>query len=149
MKKTRTTLALALVLLLTMVFAGCGANSKSAMAYDDTAAAAEAPAASNSYSYDYEAATEDAIAEYDAERGGSANAAQQQKLIQTIYTDLTVDDPSAALDEVVRYAQSTGGYLLSSNNYYDSEDNSGSADVAVRIPSGESTQFLDYLATLG
>ena len=67
MKKTRTTLALVLVLVLTLVFAGCGAANKSAMAYDaaDTAAAAE-PADS----YSYEAVTEDAIADYDEERGG-------------------------------------------------------------------------------
>ena len=115
MKKTRTTLALALVLVLTLVFAGCGAANKSAMAYDtaDTAAAEE-PAANDSYSY--QAVTEDAIADYDEERGGSANAAQEQKLIQNIYTDMTVEDPSAALAEIVRYARETGGYLLSSND---------------------------------
>ena len=130
MKKTRTTLALVLVLVLTLVFAGCGAANKSAMAYDydtaDTAAAAE-PADS----YKYEAVTEDAIAGYDEERGGSANAAQEQKLIQNIYTDMTVEDPSAALAEIVRYARETGGYLLSSNDYYDKEANTGGAYVTV------------------
>ena len=148
MKKTRTTLALVLVLVLTLVFAGCGAASKSAMAYDtaDTAAAAE-PAANAQYSY--EAVTEDAIADYDEERGGSANAAQEQKLIQNIYTDMTVEDPSAALAEIVRYARETGGYLLSSNDYYDKENNTGGAYVTVRVPSGESAQFCEYLAELG
>ena len=146
MKKTRTTLALALVLVLTLVFAGCGAANKSAMAYDaaDTAAAAE-PADS----YSYEAVTEDAIADYDEERGGSANAAQEQKLIQNIYTDMTVENPSAALAEIVRYARETGGYLLSSNDYYDKENNTGGAYVTVRVPSGESAQFCEYLAELG
>ena len=137
-----------LVLVLTLVFAGCGAASKSAMAYDTPAdAAAEEPAANAQYSY--EAVTEDAIAGYDEERGGSANAAQEQKLIQNIYTDMTVEDPSAALAEIVRYARETGGYLLSSNDYYDKENNTGGAYVTVRVPSGESAQFCEYLAELG
>ena len=148
MKKTRTTLALALVLVLTLVFAGCGAANKSAMAYDTPAYAAAAESTKTD-SYSYEAVTEDAIADYDEERGGSANAAQEQKLIQNIYTDMTVEDPSAALAEIVRYARETGGYLLSSNDYYDKENNTGGAYVTVRVPSGESAQFCEYLAELG
>ena len=148
MKKTRTTLALALVLVLTLVFAGCGAANKSAMAYD-TPADATAAESVKSDSYSYGAVTEDAIADYDEERGGSANAAQEQKLIQNIYTDMTVEDPSAALAEIVRYARETGGYLLSSNDYYDKENNTGGAYVTVRVPSGESAQFCEYLAELG
>lgn len=150
----RNTWGLLLVLLITVsTFFGCGAAKSEA--YD--VAAAEAPMAepemaNGAYAYDgeYEMVTEESVADYVAAAGGSTSVSgQTQKLIQNIYIDMIVTHPGEAMDQIAKYAQSTGGYLLSSENYYDEEDNTGGAYLCVRIPTGTSDQFKEYLGQMG
>lgn len=161
MKKTTKRISLA-VLMLAVLFgavaqAGCGAKSM------NMESAMEMNTSSNGMSYAsddvyYEDA---AVEEAEQEKGevmpevqtegGAANenAGQTQKLILNIYIDMTVENPSAAMDAIIDYAASAGGYLLNSEDYYDEESNSGGARLTVRIPTGASAKMEEYLQSLG
>ncbi len=162
MKKTAKRIWLSVLMLAVLigsfVQAGCGAKSE-AMAMDSvgmtTSSNGMSYMADDMY-YEEEVMVEESAAEAPMMEegqmvGGSANetAGQTQKLILNIYINMTVENPSTAMGEIIAYAQNAGGYLLSSEDYYNAENNTGGAWVTVRVPSGSSQAMEEYLESIG
>jgi hypothetical protein len=127
-----------------LAFSGCGAKSSTGTM---DMAAQSAPQENASVSMMEETVSEAEIGSADG--AGAAQTDQTQKLIQDIYANVICDNPSEALETILSEARSMGGYLLSSHDNYDEEENSGYASLQIRLPAGNDAQFKTFLQQVG
>lgn len=144
--KRQSTVYLCFLLCLVLALCGCGAKGTAGTA--DSAVAQSVPQENGALMV----TEESTAAEMDmgsADSAGTLQQEQPQKLIQEIYANVVCENPSKALEQVLSEARSMGGYLLSSHDNYDDEDNSGYASIQIRLPVGQDAQFKVFLEQLG
>lgn len=81
--------------------------------------------------------------------GGAADLAVGPRIITTVQLTVTVDKPIEAADEAARIADRAGGTVADRSERAASEDEPGSAQLTLRIPSSKVTATLEELKELG
>lgn len=144
--KRQSTVYLCFLLCLVLALCGCGAKGTAGTA--DSAVAQSVPQENGALMVTEESTAEE-MDMGSADSAGTLQQEQPQKLIQDIYANVVCENPSKALEQVLSEARSMGGYLLSSHDNYDEEENSGYASIQIRLPVGQDAQFKVFLEQLG
>lgn len=154
--KTKRLLFFALIC--AFLLASCASASRSATGVADSksarsSAVAEAPAAvpfASAQSLDASAAAGN-TASNGAAVDATTSESSQQMIIQTASLTLVVDDPSQALENIMKMATELGGYTVSSNSYQ-TTTSAGTqvpeANVTIRVPAEKLNTALSQIETL-
>ena len=81
--------------------------------------------------------------------GGAADVAVGPRIITTVQVTVTVDKPIEAADEAARIVDRAGGTVANRSERAASENEPGSAQLTLRIPSSKVTATLEELKALG
>lgn len=81
--------------------------------------------------------------------GGTADLVVGPRIITTVQVTVTVDKPIEAADEAARIVDRAGGTVANRSERAASENEPGSAQLTLRIPSSKVTATLEELKALG
>lgn len=142
--KRRILLAVTLfiVVLSAVACAGQGARSEQVMTEESAAVyavPAEAPAADFAVNQSFDAV--------EAEATGQLPGSQERLIIRTADMSITAADTEATLAQIAAMADSSGGWVVSSN-IYQSSDTYKTGYVTIRVPSEGFQSVLDAIAGL-
>ncbi|TRW43431.1 DUF4349 domain-containing protein [Georgenia yuyongxinii] len=134
----------AVLVLVVLALSGCTGNGADSQSAGSAAAPAPAPAGGFGAAEDSgEAAREQS--ESDAAADGDAD----RDVITTGSMLLVVDDARAAVDDVVRLVEGSGGRVDERSEQAGTDDAAPSASLVVRIPAAELTATIEDLEALG
>lgn len=148
--KKRKVLLVSLVLIAAISFSAC-ASAKS-----EAQDVMYAPAADGEMNYvmEEEMAAADEASEssrtYGAGVGDSAETAERM-VIYNADMQIAVEDPTASLDAIIAMAESSGGFVVSSNIYQSTTSSGRSvphASVTIRVPAGQLDSIMGAIKAL-
>jgi len=146
--KRKFVFALGLLLAASLILSGCAAMSASESSKEVMDGyAPQEPA------YDYEMAVEEEMVEsprgFDAGVEDSSSASERM-VIYNADMSIAVENPEAALEDVIRMAESAGGFVVSSS-LSRSQTSAGTlprAYLTVRVPAGQLDSIMDAIKDL-
>lgn len=141
-------IGLTLFLMISLILTGCSASKAAEQMVSESAAprfieAQEAPAAAF--------ASDSAMMDYDQNGATTQAVAVERIVIKNASLSIVVDNPAEALDFISRLADTSGGFVVSSN-LYKSYTSQGvevpAANITIRVPAELLTQSMDQIKGL-